>query len=157
MVRPSSARNSDAMQETRPAVVVGVDSSEHAATVASRAIREAARREATLHVVHVFHAPVIPYLGSPIDIQAIADAERTAVWERITPALGHSDVEIERVDLEGYPPDTLVDYVKNIDAELLVVGSRGRGELAALILGSTSHRAIHLAPCDVLVVKPSHA
>ncbi len=108
-------------------------------------------------MVHVFHAPVIPYLGSPIDIQSIADAERTAVWERIAPALGHSDVEIERVDLEGYPPDTLVDYVKNIDAELLVVGSRGRGELAALILGSTSHRAIHLAPCDVLVVKPSHA
>lgn len=138
-------------------IVVGVDESEHAVTVAKKAVDEARRRNEPLHVVHVFHAPVIPYLGSPVDIPAIADAERTAVWDRIGPHVSPPDVEIERVDLEGYPPDTLVDYVQNVGADLLVVGSRGRGELAALILGSTSHRAIHLAPCDVLVVKPSHA
>ena len=44
-------------------------------------------------------------------------------------------------------------YAKDARASLLVVGTRGRGELGALILGSTSHRAIHLASCDVLVVK----
>lgn len=136
-------------------VVVGVDESEHAVLVVRRAVAEARVWEAELHVVHVFHAPVLPYMGTPIDLTALAEAERQAVWERIEPEL--RGVPFERVDLEGYPPDTLVDYVRNVDAELLVVGSRGRGELAALILGSTSHRAIHLAPCDVLVVKPSHA
>jgi len=136
-------------------VVVGVDGSEHAVAVARRAVAEARLWDAELHVVHVFHAPVLPYMGTPIDLAALADAEREAVWERVEPEL--RQVRFQRVDLEGYPPDTLVDYVRNVDADLLVVGSRGRGELAALILGSTSHRAIHLAPCDVLVVKPSHA
>jgi nucleotide-binding universal stress UspA family protein len=69
--------------------------------------------------------------------------------------MSEAGVAIERVDLEGYPPDTLVAYADEVGASLLVVGTRGRGELASLILGSTSHRAIHLSRCDVLVVKPT--
>jgi nucleotide-binding universal stress UspA family protein len=61
---------------------------------------------------------------------------------------------VTKVDLDGYPPDTLSSYATEVEAELLVLGTRGRGELASLILGSTSHRALHLATCDVLVVKP---
>jgi nucleotide-binding universal stress UspA family protein len=138
-------------------VVVGVDTSDHAIAVVKTAIAEARRRDAALHVVHVFHPPVIPYLGAPVDLRVMADAEREAVWNHINPHLARIDIEVEQVNLEGYPPDALVDYVVSVEADLLVVGSRGRGELAALILGSTSHRAVHLAPCDVLVVKPSHA
>lgn len=138
-------------------VVVGVDTSDHAISVVRAAVEEARRREAVLHVVHVFHPPVIPYLGAPVDLRVMAEAEREAVWNHISPHLAQLDIEVEQVNLEGYPPDSLVDYVKDCRADLLVVGSRGRGELAALILGSTSHRAVHLAPCDVLVVKPSHA
>jgi nucleotide-binding universal stress UspA family protein len=41
-----------------------------------------------------------------------------------------------------------------VNASVLVMGTRGRGEFASLILGSTSHRAIQLATCDVLIVKP---
>jgi nucleotide-binding universal stress UspA family protein len=68
--------------------------------------------------------------------------------------MDQAGVPVERVDLDGYPPDTLVAYADDAAASLLVVGTRGRGELASLILGSTSHRALHLAKCDVLVVKP---
>ena len=138
-------------------VVVGVDTSDHAISVVKTGIAEARRRDAALHVVHVFHPPVIPYLGAPVDLRVMAEAEREAVWNHINPHLAQIDIEVEQVNLEGYPPDALVDYVISVEADLLVVGSRGRGELAALILGSTSHRAVHLAPCDVLVVKPSHA
>ncbi len=60
---------------------------------------------------------------------------------------------MKRVDLNGYPADALVEYAGGVGADLIVVGSRGRGELAALLLGSTSHRILHLATCDVLVAK----
>ncbi|MGH8914850.1 MAG: universal stress protein [Acidimicrobiia bacterium] len=135
-------------------VVVGVDSSAHSIEVLEKAIAEAERRKAELHVVHVFNPPVV-YVEVPIDMVQVAEGERNAMWRQLEPSLTASDLELKRVDLDGYPPDTLVAYADEVGASLLVIGTRGRGELASLILGSTSHRAIHLAPCDVLVVKPS--
>jgi nucleotide-binding universal stress UspA family protein len=134
-------------------VVVGVDSSPHSAVVLGEAILEAQRRSTDLHVVHVFNPPVV-YLEVPIDIVRVADAEKAAVWGPLEALISAAGVEVTKVDLDGYPPDTLVSYATETGATLLVVGTRGRGELASLILGSTSARAIHLARCDVLVVKP---
>jgi nucleotide-binding universal stress UspA family protein len=134
-------------------VLAGVDESENSGQVVRRALAEAQMRGEGMAVAHVFHPPVLPYIGVPIDLAGLAAAQRAAVWGRIEPLLRHSEVAVERVDLDGYPPDVLVGYAENIGASLLVIGSRGRGELAALLLGSTSHRAVHLAKCDVLVVK----
>ena len=137
-------------------VVVGVDGSPVSNEAVRRAIAIAKATDEEVHLVHVFHPPITPYLGAPFDMSGIANAEREEVWASVNQTGAPSSM-VTRVDLEGYPPDVLVDYVKNVGADLLVVGTRGRGEFAALILGSTSHRAIHLAPGDVLGVKPSHA
>ena len=134
-------------------VVAGVDSSAHAVKVLARALDEARRRETELHVVHVFNPPMI-YMEVPIDMGEMAKGERRAVWSQLEPALSEAGVSVTRVDLEGYPPDVLVAYSADAGASVLVVGTRGRGDFASLILGSTSHRAIQLAVCDVLVVKP---
>lgn len=134
-------------------VVAGIDDSAVSKTVLSKAIQEAEWREADLHVVHVVHLPMV-YGDMPIDMREVAEAQRRAVWEGLDPIIDSAAITVKRVDLEGYPPDLLVDYASGQEASLLVVGTRGRGELASLILGSTSHRAIHLAECDVLVVKP---
>ena len=141
-------------------VVAGVDLSPLSERVVRRALEEAQRREAELHVVFVFHPPnvAIAAYGIPqADVSELAQMERRAVWEQVGPMLEGSGVAMHQIDLDGYPPDMLVDYVRRVDADLLVVGTRGRGELASLILGSTSHRAIHLSPCDVLIVKPPPA
>lgn len=133
-------------------VIAGVDDSPVSGRVIEKAIEQARWRGAELHVVHVMHIPLV-YTEVAIDWAEVADAERTAVWDRLEPMLAGTDVPLVRVDLDGYPPDTLVDYAKEQEASLLVVGTRGRGDLASLILGSTSHRAIHMSDCDVLVVK----
>lgn len=134
-------------------VVAGVDESPVSKTVLERAIEQARWRGAALHVAHVRYIPVV-YSEVPVDMTEFSEAQRAATWEELEPILAENvDVPVTRVDLDGYPPDSLVDYTKAQEASLLVVGTRGRGELAALILGSTSHRAIHLSECDVLVVK----
>jgi len=133
-------------------VVVGVDESPQAKEVLRRAIEEARWRGTELHVVNVFHLP-FTYVDIPIDFVAIAEGHRERVWGPLEEQLSGAEVDIRRIDLEGYPPESLVAYAKDARASLLVVGTRGRGELGALILGSTSHRAIHLASCDVLIVK----
>jgi nucleotide-binding universal stress UspA family protein len=133
------------------AVVAGVDDSPLAPEILDRAVEQAAWRDTPLHVVHVFHPPVA-YLEFPMDLESIAGAQRSAVWDPLEPLIPEGAV---RADLDGYPPDALVAYAHDVDASLLVVGTRGRGDLAALILGSTSHRTLHLGTCDVLVVKPA--
>ena len=133
-------------------VVVGVDESESAITVLNKAAEEARRRGTLLHVVHVARVPII-WSDVPVDPRSIMQAQREAVWGKVGSAVEALDVTVDRVDLEGYPPDELVEYASEVGASLLVVGTRGRGGLASLVLGSTSHRAIHEAQCDVLVVK----
>ncbi|HET8738351.1 MAG TPA: universal stress protein [Acidimicrobiia bacterium] len=133
-------------------VVAGVDDSPVSKQVVARGMEQARWRKAELHLVHVAQAPIL-YTDAPIDWTEVIEAQRAAVWAQLEDDIAGSDVHVKKVDLDGYPPDALVEYAKEADAELLVVGTRGRGELAALILGSTSHRAIHLAECDVLVVK----
>lgn len=134
-------------------VVAGVDDSPISQLVVDKAIDQARWRNTDLHVVHVSHYPMV-YTEVAIDWDEIEEAQRKALWGALESTLTETDVTVERVDVKGYPPDTLVDYTKSVDASLLVVGTRGRGEFASLVMGSTSHRAIHLAPCDVLVVKP---
>jgi nucleotide-binding universal stress UspA family protein len=125
-------------------VVAGVDESPVSKVVAARAT--------DLQLVHVAYAPML-YADVPIDWSGVVEAQRKLVWEQLEPIIEGADVAVETVDLDGYPPEALVDYTTEVDASLLVVGTRGRGDLASLILGSTSHRAIHSATCDVLVVK----
>lgn len=133
-------------------VIAGVDDSPVAGQVVEKAIDQARWRNTDLHVVHVMHIPLV-YTEVAIDWAEVAEAQRTAVWDHLEPILTDVGVPVEKVDLDGYPPDTLVDYANEKQASLLVVGTRGRGDFASLILGSTSHRAIHLANCDILVVK----
>ena len=63
----------------------------------------------------------------------------------------HPDVEIESVLQADGASRALVDA--SLDASMLVVGSRGRGAVAQLLLGSTSHDVLHHAHCPVAVVR----
>lgn len=135
-------------------IVVGVDASEQSELVAGKAIDMARAFGAALDAVHVFQPPFVYDLGAAIDVPMIEEAESGAVWNRIGPLLDEADdLEIERVRLTGGPAQMLVRYADEHDADLIVVGNRGRGDFASLVLGSTSHGVIHGAACDVVVVK----
>lgn len=134
-------------------IVVGVDETPVSERVLRKAIDEARLRHEQLHVVHVYHPPLMYFattLSEPVDF---AEHHREKVWERLTPILEMSHIEWERVDLDGYPGDVLNDYAANVGASLIVIGTRGRGDLSSLLLGSTSHRIAHIAASDVLIVK----
>lgn len=52
----------------------------------------------------------------------------------------------------GDPADVIIDLARRVDADLVVVGRRGRGKVASVLLGSVSHELIAFAPCAVVVV-----
>lgn len=137
-------------------IVVGVDDSARSAIAARKASRLAVWLDADLHAVHVTHIPaamLAVLAGVPSGPTDFSDTQRASVWEQVGPVLDAGGARVTRVEIEGYPPDALVEYAEEIDAGLIVVGSRGRGDLASLVLGSTSHRVANQASCDVLIAK----
>ena len=136
-------------------IVVGVDGSEAATAALEWAMDTAAARGAELEAIHVYEIGLAWIDGYQPDIgrweeEAAAAAHRLldAMVERAQGA--HPGVNVTRTVLEGPPARTLIERAK--DADLLVVGARGRGGLPGLLLGSVSNQCTHHAPCAVVVV-----
>jgi nucleotide-binding universal stress UspA family protein len=145
-------------KELEMSIIAAVDGSPVAKDVLARAIEQARQSGSTLHVVHVFQPPTVVYgmAGAYIfEERELEEAEQKAVWETVEPQLADAGIEWVRADLSGYPPAIISEYARDVGARLIVVGTRGRGNFASLVLGSTSHGVIHDSPCDVLVVKPT--
>ena len=135
-------------------IVVGVDASSYSIAVVERAVELSRALRAELEVVHVFEMPFVYDLGAAVDVEQMRSAEAEAVWSAVRPVLdGADDVSITSTDLTGGSARMLVNRAAETEADLIVVGNRGRGDLASLVLGSTSHGVIHTAPCDVFIVR----
>jgi nucleotide-binding universal stress UspA family protein len=164
-------------------IVVGVDASPGARRALAWAAAEASLRQAVLQVVHAYHsmslaAPV--YFGSQHTYdasvgaagepepeltasvhrrEAFEEAVRSQADELLEALLGElgetvSGVEVQQTVVEDrHPAEALVQL--SADADLLVVGSRGRGGFSELLLGSVSHAAVLHAVCPVVVVPSS--
>jgi nucleotide-binding universal stress UspA family protein len=166
-------------------IVVGVDASPQARTALAWAAAEARLRQAVLQVVHAYHArelaapsffssqhglPGVPEgaAGEPSqrdltatlrDRAQVEEAFRGRAEQLLDALLGEleetvSGIEVQHTVVEDrHPAEALVEL--SADADLLVVGSRGRGGFTELLLGSVSHAAVLHAVCPVVVV-PSH-
>jgi nucleotide-binding universal stress UspA family protein len=137
-------------------IVVGVDGSEGANAALRFAIEEAALRGARLRVVCAWELSALAYSGDYPPADEILDrprrrAEETA-GEAVAVALREApSVECEGTALEGQPASVLLEQARG--ASLLVVGNRGRGGFASLLLGSVSQQVVHHASCPVVVVR----
>jgi nucleotide-binding universal stress UspA family protein len=137
-------------------IVCGVDDSRGArgAVVAAAALGE--RIGAPLVAVHVAPDPLpFPY-GDSVSRERQRHAARRRGDEflpRVMAETGLDGRATPRVEL-GTPVDKLVAVASAEEADMLVVGSRGRGFLRAALLGSVSRELVSLAPCPVLVVPP---
>jgi nucleotide-binding universal stress UspA family protein len=140
-------------------IVAGVDNSDGAKAALVFAHEEARLREATLRAVHAWQFGYIGYAGfggtMPAvggDIRELRAAAAAALDATVREALPDAgDVKIEQRVVEGTPGAVLVDESR--DADLLVVGSRGHGGFAQLLLGSVSQQCAHHAACPVVIVR----
>lgn len=136
-------------------VVVGVDGSPDSVAAARFAIEEAERRGAGLVCVVVWNVEVVDgYVvttpGTPA-WDLVEGRHREAVEDVLTPLRGqHPNVAIEVAVVHGPRVGTLVD--RSGAADLVVLGSRGRGGFAGMLLGSVSQGVLHEAHCPVAVV-----
>ena len=136
-------------------VVVGVDDSPGGRAALAFATAEAARRGAELHVIcawsmpggHTGHAKV----PGPLRDACLEEAQ--AVLDQLRAEVLGATAEVPVVLAVAEPPPARALIEASEHADLVVVGSRGRGGFAGLLLGSVSAQVVHHAHCPVTVVR----
>jgi nucleotide-binding universal stress UspA family protein len=146
--------------------LVAVDGSDHGWKALDLATDLAAVSDAELILLHV-----VPYEPMPEGLEQYAKIEgipveemkaqfhySTAIGDRIT-----SEAEarvrkngLARVTtrvLEGNPANEIVALARSQGADMVFIGSRGLGDVGGLLIGSVSHKVMHLAPCTCVAVK----
>lgn len=141
--------------------LVATDGSPHALRAARWAARLAREcREAEVVVVHVGHIPPLA-LGAAADafvdlgglVDALEQAGRAILDRTVQEAFADGAVPVTRVYRRGEPAMEVVRAAEDSEADLIVVGSRGLGQIGGLVLGSISERVLHAARCPVVVVR----
>jgi nucleotide-binding universal stress UspA family protein len=136
------------------AIVVGVDGSSCAREALRFALEEARLRNEALRVVTAWHVPPMAYSGgfAPIvDSREYEEYAETVGRQALAALREESDgVDVECVTKEGQAAQVLLEQAQG--ADLLVVGSRGRGGFVGLLLGSVSQQVAHHASCPVVIV-----
>lgn len=143
----------NAAQPPPSVIVVGVDGSDASKDALLWAARQAELTGSALVAVMSWEFPSMAYgavMPLPDDFD-IAGASQKIVDEAIDETLGeHPAVQVSTVVAEGPPALELLKTAKN--ADLLVVGSRGHGAFAGMLLGSVSEHCVTHSPCPVVVV-----
>jgi nucleotide-binding universal stress UspA family protein len=134
-------------------VVVGVDGSPTSEAAVEFAFEAAALRKVPLVAVHVWRDLLVDSTMAPLlDWDAVEADEREVLAERLSGwTEKYPDVPVRRLVSRDRPAHALVD--ESGRAQLVVVGSRGRGAVRGMLLGSVSQALLHHAHCPVAVVR----
>jgi nucleotide-binding universal stress UspA family protein len=150
------ARKSPATGE----VVVGSDLSTASRKAVAFAGKEAARRKASLTVIHCLgyppelmgfgYAPLVP---APPAMPESRVAQTRAAQERLEGELRETGLKGKIVVDDGEASSGIVRLAETQPAQLVVIGASGKTALARVLLGSTAMAVVHRAPCSVLVAR----
>jgi nucleotide-binding universal stress UspA family protein len=134
-------------------ILVAVDHSEVTERLLGAAQELASLSKGEVWVLHLTEREVIPRMGL---VPTESDAEVHAQVESAVAALTQAGIAAHgevRDTIFGHAAREIVEDAKRHDAGVILMGTRGRSELAGLVLGSTAHKVIHLTDRPVLVVR----
>ena len=143
-------------------IVCGVDGSPDAQAALQVAVRLAGQLNLGLVVAHVAEPAFVPYAAA-IPFGGVAggealleerESQREFAERLLEQIVVTAGIDAERRTAVGVPAERLAEIADEVDAELIVVGSRGRGAFKAAFLGSVSNALVGVARCPVLIVPP---
>ncbi len=138
-------------------ILVPVDGSESSNRAARFARELALPSGAGIVLLHVYDAPMAAQLG----LASLPDEEAKRVRDSLAEGsftaaekqIADPRIPIRRHVALGHPAREIVGYAKHVNADVVVMGSRGRSEIEGLVLGSVSEHVVRHAHCPVTVVR----
>ena len=133
-------------------ILVAIDESDVAERVIAAAQELASLSQGEVWVLHARERETSKFLGSSIESGADARAiVNTAVAKLAGAGINAHGIVV--ATLYGHAADEIIENARQHDAGVIVMGSRGHGDLAGLLVGSTAHKVIHLGHLPILVVR----
>ncbi|BBC98036.1 universal stress protein [Streptomyces griseofuscus] len=137
---------------SKPRVVVGVDGSPSSFEAVRWAVRYAGLVGGAVEAVAAWEVPLYGWSAPAVDMYIDEEATREQMAQELTEVLGADAAAGVRTRVaHGNPAEILLRAAEG--AEVLVVGSRGRGGFARVMLGSVSQRVAAHAACPVVIVR----
>jgi nucleotide-binding universal stress UspA family protein len=136
-------------------ILLAVDGSGHALHAVKVAAELAgAMKSEQVRIVYCYDR-IPSYLGEPNFQQAINTrlVEAEKILNEAVETLGTVPAEVHTEMIEGDPAELIIEIARTRNSSVIVMGSRGLGRLAGLLLGSTSQKVVSHAPCPVLIVR----
>jgi nucleotide-binding universal stress UspA family protein len=136
-------------------ILLAVDGSNHALHAAHVAADLARAMRSKEFCIVVAYDSIPPYLGEP-NMQYSIDAqieEAQSFLQAAVKAVGDVPAKIHTELIEGSSADAIINVAVTRASDVIVMGSRGLGALAGLLLGNTSQKVVSHAPCPVLIVR----
>ena len=138
-------------------ILLGADGSEHSKRAALYALDIAKAFGSTVVIVSTYRGQTIVSEdpSHQYSIKAMRnEATHTQAWYK--ELLDKNDIPYETLVLDGPAAEALAAAAEREHADIIIIGSRGRSKLAGLVLGSTAHTLLHIAPCPVITVRMKH-
>ncbi len=143
-------------------ILIAVDDSPFAQRAAQVGIEVANALNAEVAFVHVFDASAMPAgaWGFPADrISAMSELEGKRLLAKVREGLplqtGSAAAPLREFLESGSAADSIVEVAKKWHADLIVMGSHGRGKVTGILMGSVSQDVLRNAPCPILVTPPN--
>lgn len=138
-------------------ILVATDFSESAEHALEEAIGLARRLDARIHLMHAYELPAL--LPGAEASAASAELDRSirsssrAALEELAERVRSASLQVAVEVANGAPTEVIVRRARELGADLIVMGTRGRSGLSHVLLGSVAERTVRTAPCPVLTVK----
>ena len=140
------------LDETCANVVVGVDGSEHSRAALAWALRNA-QQDTTVHAIGTWEPSVLATAADAAYFNDLSASSRQGfddTIDHVVASVASNAKSVTRSFHYAKAAATLLEH--GTTADLLVLGTRGRGAIASAILGSVSNTVLYQAPCPVVVV-----
>ena len=138
-------------------VVVATDGSESVSRAAECTLDLAARFDATVHALYVRDEGQVETLPDRLhdDVRNALDEQAEAALDTVLEANRRTEdsIEIETAVRGGQPAKQIVGYAREIDADAVAMGTRGRSGEHSFLLGSVAERVVRTCPVPVLTVR----